>query len=44
MVVATSKDGSSKRGVRGNVNMSLVVEDFFDRLPIRQTRIEGWGN
>ena len=44
MIVAMSKDGSSKRGVGGNVNTSFVGEDTFGILPIRQTRMEGWEN
>ena len=44
MVMAMSKDGLAERGVRGNVNMSLVCEDSFSILPIRQMKVEGWGN
>ena len=44
MIVATNKDGSSKRGVGGNVNMSFVGEDTFSILPIRQTGAEGREN
>ena len=44
MIVATNKDGSSKRGVGGNVNTSFVGEDTFSILPIRQTGVEGRGN
>ena len=44
MVMAMSKDGLAERGVRGNVNTSLVCEDSFSILSIRQMRVEGWGN
>ena len=44
MVMATSEDGSSERGVRGDVNMPFVCEDPFSILPIKQMRMEGWGN
>ena len=44
MVMATSRDGPVERGVGGNVNMSLVCEEAFSILPIRQTRTEGWEN
>ena len=44
MVMATSKDGPSERGVGGNVNMPFVCEDSLSILPIRQMRMEGWGN
>ena len=44
MIMAMSKDGSSKRGVGGNVNTSPVGEDSLSILPIRQMRMESWRN
>ena len=44
MVMATSKDGPSKRGVGGDVNTTFIGEDSLSILPIRQTGTEGWGN
>ena len=35
MIIAMNKDGLSKRGVRGNVNMSFVGEDALSILPVR---------
>ena len=35
MIVAANKDGMSKRGIRGNVNTSLVGENALGILPVR---------
>ena len=42
MIVAASKDGMSERGIGGNINMSLVGENAFGILPVRETRAECW--
>ena len=34
MIVATNKDGPSKRGVGGNVNTPFVGEDALSILPV----------
>ena len=44
VVVATSEDGPSERGVRGDVNMTFVSEDPLGVLPVRQMGTEGWRN
>ena len=41
VIVATSEDGLSERGVRGDVNMTFVSEDLLGVLPVRQMGIEG---
>ena len=44
MVVAAKKDGLSKRGIGGNVNMSFVGENALGMLPVRQAQAESWRN
>ena len=44
MVMALGKDGLSKGGIRGYIDMALVSEDLLSILPVGQTRVEGREN
>ena len=44
MIIASGKNGLLKGGVRGHIDMTLVGEDPFDTLPVRQTRAKGREN
>ena len=44
MVMAMSENGSSERGVGGDINMTFVCKDPLGILPVRQARTEGGGD
>ena len=44
MVMALDEDGLSKGGIRGYIDTTLVGENPFSILPVKQARAESRGN